>query len=360
MDSSTTYRKVQRMVKPTAGCSLRKGAKTPKRAGSTIADDFLRQRFTPYVAQPIAGSCRKMERDFFTSLSNLCGLYGMAEWEYSDYCYPLNITIAYKETTKRLEAMDKELRLAIVLENRKVTLATYKELNSRNRLYYIPVKPLFDLFKQEQSKELSALLLSVFAYLYRILRVPLYSHPYSYLNGVYEILWEYCTEDDLYERETVAEYIQTIRLAIRCGGKLYKKIRGAKNLSLFGERIKQFKPQSNQEREIKKVAKAFYRLYQQFPERSLSDNLNTDLLNPEAEYRIYFEQYLSFIWDTNDCLIENIIEHINCDLQEAEEEEDPCSIQLFHEPQNSATFDLSFEKKAFEWIDELAYLLTNL
>lgn len=364
MDNRTKYRQVQRMVKPVARCRGHKDAGTQERSGRCIADDILAQRFTPYVVQNIKnipGSFRKVERAFFASLSNLCGLYDIPEWNYSGYCYPLNISMAHRETAERLKDIDPELHLVIVYEKDvTITLATYKASANTHTLYYIPVRPVFDLFMQKQRRKLSALILSVFSYLYKIHKMPLYSDQSSYLYSVYEILGEYCREDDVYERSTIGAYLQAIRRSSHCGRKLYKKIRGVKNLSLFGKRIKEFKAVSKVEKQFKNTAKALYQLYERFPEKSVFDNLSTEFLDPHAEYTIYFDQYLSFIWDTEDCLMESITEYVNCDFQEATDEECPCSVQLFDKPQQTVTIDLSFEERVLELINEMNYCITNL
>jgi len=48
------------------------------------------------------------------------------------------------------------------------------------------------------------------------------------------------------------------------------------------------------------------------------------------------------------------METVNCELQEYSEIDEPISMQLFDEPQNQITHDLSFEQEFFDLLNELS------
>lgn len=359
MEDCTEYWRIQRMAQPAARCGGCQQKKEKKRSQEYIAADFLNETFKPYVRKVFTGNPIQLEREFFNSLSNLCRLYGLEEWDYAGFQFPLNISTAYKETCKRLESIDSALSLAIVSDSNRVTVATYRELTNAYYLYFVPFRPLFSLLKQPEYADLSALLLSVYAYLYGVIRIPSFGNTYSYMRSVYEtLLEEYigCATD--YE-EDMSRYVRSIKNALFYVGGIEKKIRGSRHLLAFEERLDRYVPKTDVEREIKEAAIGLYGLYRKYPQRAMSDNLNTGFLDPDAECTIYLDEYLSFVWDTKDWVIEDIVRYINSDCQEATSEVAPCSVQLFHEPQYKEIIDLSFEQNVFRLINDLTEAFSN-
>ena len=86
-----------------------------------------------------------------------------------------------------------DLKLIIVQDNdRPCCLATVQTYEVGYNLSYIPVKPLYDLVMRRKNKKSAALLLSIFCWLFQIVKIPWFTDSDSYLGGCYEILKEWC------------------------------------------------------------------------------------------------------------------------------------------------------------------------
>ena len=334
------------------------------RTGTGFADGFLRSAFVPRFASDggFLKDYRILEQNFFASLGYLKSLYGFETEDVSAHPFPQNIIKAYKSAKETMETEHPELGLVIMQNERTwAALATYAEYNIDRTLFYIPIRPLFDLFKDRYKQKTVLMLMSVYAYLKDILKIPFYIFPDAYLYNVYDCFRDYlfgegdCNGDDYF---TSVSHI--LKNADRKGRAFLIKISRREHLEDFEKRIKGFSPYGKWENDVWKVCKSFYRLYRKYPNRKISDSIRNGFLEPQEEERMYFQHYLSFAWDMDDMMTRELIGHINTDLQETGTIEQPMSIQVFDKPQRKITLDLCFEKALFKLIDRLIGLLFEL
>ncbi|MBW7892922.1 MAG: hypothetical protein H3C48_18230, partial [Chitinophagaceae bacterium] len=89
---------------------------------------------------------RQVERAFFDSLKNLAALYEFALPDVAGHPFPLNIAHAYRYAREKVQAMRKDLQLIISHGPKSpATLTTFATYDIGLTLYYVPVRPLYDL-----------------------------------------------------------------------------------------------------------------------------------------------------------------------------------------------------------------------
>lgn len=329
-----------------------------------FADGFLKSPFTFCFASDTGflNDYRILEKEFFTSLHYLQTFYGIAVKDVSYYTFPQNIIEAYESAKKALETDHPELGLIIVQNERSwAALATYVEYEIDRTLFYIPIRPLFDLFKDKHKQKTVLMLMSVYAYLKDVLKIPFYIFRNTYLWCVYDCFKDYLRDEGDYSGDKYHVGVSNIlKNADRKGRTFLIKISRKEHLEEFEKRIKDFLPSSKWEDDVWKLCKAFYRLYRKYPHRKITDSIRSGFLEPQEDYRMYFQNYLSFAWDMDDMMTTDLMEHISIDLQETEVIDLPMSIQVFDKPQKRDSHDLSFEKKLFALFDDLNGLLFKL
>lgn len=336
---------------------------TEKHTTPNAANGFLKHRFLP-----LRGNChaelsnsRIVEGEFFSSLSHLTTLYGVTALPRNNAIYPCNVAHAFKQAQNELQTVAPELGLALIQdETHAATLVTYKEYSVGSCLYYIPVRPLWDLLRRADKKQETALLQSVFAYLLQVVDMPSFAESGSYLYSEYQTLWEWYSEDESMEQKDWQVLSGALKSVEICGSIIEKKIKNPDNLALFGKRLAQYIPKDQTEITFKQIATGFYTLYNQYPKRSFWDSLHTGLSEPEVEDRVMAGQYFSFVWDTEDCLFNDIMEHINAQLQECMLMDNPIALQFFDTPQTKQQLDLEFEQTLFALLDDLYDILNEL
>jgi hypothetical protein len=172
----------------------RKKAKDKNSASSFNGHGFLKHSFLPLAdgRHEELEQWQAVEREFFASLSHLTSLYGFTPKKASDSVFPENIRNAYRHAAEQLKAVRPDLSLIIVQdETHPACLATIKPLNTGVCLYYVPIRPLWDLLRDRKQKKLANLLLSVYAYLYKVVQVPHYRDGGIYLGTTYEMMQDW-------------------------------------------------------------------------------------------------------------------------------------------------------------------------
>lgn len=355
--------RVRRDVTKVARRSPGKKAAAPKRTAPNVANGFLKHQFLPLRADCHAelDDRKSVESEFFSSLSNLATLYGVKVLPRNNTVYPCNIANAFKHVQKQLEIIAPGVELAIIQdETHAATLVTYKEYSIGNCLYYIPVRPLWELLRQTNKKQEAELLQSVFAYLLQLVNIPSFADWRTYLHSEYQMLWEWYSEDESVESKDWQVLSAALRSVEICGSIIEKKIKNPVNLTLFGKRLAQFLPTDQIGKDFKQIATRFYNLYQKFPQRSFCDSIYTGLSEPEVENRVMAGQYLSLVWDTTDCLFDDVMQSVNAQLEECMVMDNPLAIQFFDTPQTKIALDLEFEHTLFALLDDFYDILTQL
>lgn len=306
----------------------------------------------------------KIGSTFKNALSNFCKLYNFPEPE-THSVFPMYISKALQEVSLLLADSHKELQLRIMQEEGgRVTLATRKIFDTRMTLYYLPLCPLWEMMKLKDKKAETALLLSIVAYLFKVGGIPHFAETYSYFDGIYEMVAEWNTdqgqeqdgEEDA-EQEHIAAHFEMMNEA---GAILLAQMANPENLKRFKGRVNRFKPKDEKGEDLLNCAKNALKLYRTFPNRSVMDNMGKPALDNEEDTFIRSEQYLSFYWSSNDCLIDSAMDYINAELNEVCEMEEPVSLQYFDAPQSKEIHDFSFEEQFFDLLNEVSDILNDL
>ena len=357
---------VERVCKLDATTERRKRnpkGQTAVRTSSHVANGFLRTSFLPRLNETeTVQACRdnaKMERDFYSSLSQLAEHYGIIPKSTQSYGYPYNIALALKDTEEQLKLKItdwEEIRL--IQDSKKVFFTSEERYNTGATLYYIPVIPLFRWLKDPKRKHTAQLFLSVCSYLYHIADIPYYRQESSYLYWMYEMHKDWVTEDD-YGEDTEA-YLSEFAQAEWIGDRMEQKIYNEANLRLFKERLNRFKSKDKIDADCFKVAQEAYAIYQQYPNTNVFRNArpNGEANEEDMENIISMEKYVSFCADGTGWLMDNVVESVNNELQEYGQMEEPIIIKRFDGSDITAN-TLDFENRLLPMINELTYILNN-
>jgi hypothetical protein len=203
------------------------------------------------------------------------------------------------------------------------------------------------------------LMLSLFAYLYQVVKIPSYADYGSYLDCEYDTLENWV--DDAYENDGEevyrAEQKRELDLLKRAGSNLFSVLNAPYHLHEFECRLKAYSNAGRPDAEIEAISNYFLTLMLEYPQRTLFDNIRYDLINEEEQERITIDQYVGFYWSGNDCLAESLFEMIESEFNERGYVDEPVFLQWFDRGQELLAGDFDFEKRLFEGIDRLASLL---
>jgi hypothetical protein len=300
MDAAPTARKGGGKMGQTIGKGGTRKTAPKGRAKENAAPAFLAQRFYPLATgeatvDPTA-TCR-MERDFYASAKNLCSLYGMAQPPRSGLPFPFNLSRDLESLRQGLKARGHQVDLRLLETEQKTCLATVQTFSTQSTLFYLPVLPMLNLLEHREHGQVGELLQSVFAYLLQVVGVPHFASDYSYLGGIYEMLSDWWSEagyaEDEQERLVHEAFFErlwhhgTISLHL-----LFEK----SALDDFGQRVGEFKAESDAEREFLKTAVDFLALYRDYPERSIGSSISEPFGAEEHDGIIRWEQYLHFFY----------------------------------------------------------------
>lgn len=364
MGNKLRPRKIRGKLRPVTGCKRNQKNQTEKRAAFDTGNGFLKHSFLPLTTDEfsIMGNREKIEDDFFPSLMNLAALYKFEPADVSLTPFPYNIHLALSHAAETLKKKDQETELIVVADDTHTAcMATIKTFDIGRTLYYIPVRPLIVLLTDKTKKKTSGLLLSIFSWLYRVVEIPFHTNPSAYLYCCYECLREWVFQNDEdWEDDALAERVTLLQDIFQKGKKMEKRLGASCHLKEFEKRAKEFCPKNEPEKQLLSAATDCLALYQQNPYRSIFQHINEPLNDPLEEDRITPDCYLSFFWDTEDQLYDELIDYINTDLQEKTAMDEPVSIQLFDTTQKDICHDLSFEQSLFPLIDQLITILNKI
>ncbi|MGC4234572.1 MAG: hypothetical protein QM594_16440 [Niabella sp.] len=361
-------RKILQEAQPPTRCRRSAQGKTPERTGGAGGYDFLNHHFAP-VSQDKGDMLKnraEIERDFYRSLEYLCDLYKIPVPDVQHQLFPLNILAAYRLVKEQLSTMAPDLELEIIETNTQAAcLATMQAYSIGKILYYIPVRPLVDLLADPARQSEAELLLYIFAYLYHIVGISWFHNTGSFLDYTYEMMQSWYA--DVQEPEEEEEEFSMAMLSIferMCAESdaLLRRLRPMRNLRGWRKHLLAFTPSGDAAQELKKVAQATWELYKAYPNRSFWESIRPGLpdQDDEQEESIRPDQYLSFFWDSEDEMYDNLMESINVSLQECCDIEEPVALQVFDQPQAAVSHSLDFEQRLFTLLDDLCTVLNEL
>lgn len=362
MQTIQTVRNMGRKHKQTARCAGSKKEPKQFRSARNPANGFLRHFFLPlFEKDEKLPDQFQVERNFLSSLALLSGLYGFEVLDTTGKSYPYNVLLAHSDAQKQLNGLGQDIELSIMQEDDgSVKLATKHIYNTGNTLYYIPVLPLYQLLQDNKQKKTAELLLSVFAYLYHIARIPYYREDSSCLFYHYECMEEWLIDEmEDEESESGNSMISELNKASFYGDVMHRKIYNPYHLSVFEKRISSYKFNNSFEKDCLSIAKQALALMLEYPAGTIFQSTSNRVFE-DNEGIIRAEQYISFIADTNRLLYENIARLINDELNECSEIEEPTLLQIY-DSQNELTHKaLDFEYRLFPLLNDLCTLLNNM
>jgi hypothetical protein len=298
------------------------------------------------------------EMGYFKSVAELCQIHGLQPLEVGHLPYPYNVLLSHRDLSKKLNRLpyDTELLIAKCEQDKTIALATKQVYEVGNTLYFIPVIPLFRFMRHKENKACGTLLLAVLSYLYREAGIPYYRDEDNFINGEYEMNKEYFLECLSENPDDYEEDMSDIVRNDICGDIMQRRIHNRYHLDNFARTIDRFKPRNPFEEECLLIAKDAFALYQEFPNRSVFQNIPDpddwdEVATPES--------YVAFIGDGKGWVYENIERYVNDYLGNFSEMALPVCTQVFNGTA-TAPQTLEFENRLFDLITDLCNILFDL
>ncbi|WP_053326687.1 hypothetical protein [Chryseobacterium gallinarum] len=334
-----------------------------ERSKSHVTDAFLKCRFLPKLLESkCITNCaenKKMERDFYKSLSYLHKQYNIEQVDYMHLGFPYNIAVTLDEISKNYRDKADFENLHLYMHDNNYCLINQEKVHQNGVLYYIPVMPLFKWLRIKKRKKGAILLLSVFSYLYQIAKIPYYRDDDSFLYEEYEMLQDWLMDD---QDEDQKQRQIDFKRAEMIGDIIGQKIYNLKNIDFFKQRVQKFKCLNSWDKKVLDIAKQTLMIYENYPNQNIFENTELTNLFEDVEqdlhYTMYMENYVSFYADHSDWLGETLIQSINDQFQEYSAIEEPTVTTIFDKARK-VYGNLDFEIRLFKLLDRLAYLLIN-
>ncbi|SDE86380.1 hypothetical protein SAMN05216464_110101 [Mucilaginibacter pineti] len=363
MQVISEHSRIHGAAKRTARCSRSPKGTTPKRSSGKPAPDFLRHSFLPlYVEDGEALPDKEpLEQQYFESLALLQSAYPMQLLDVSTKAYPYNLLLSAWDAERKIRRIepDKDVHLLGCT----FLIDSGKRMNTRQRLYYIPIQPLFILtkVKGKQGRKTAQLLLSVFAYLYHHAGIPCYTSPSSFIRWQYEMLEEWLTDEhhNEDEQEDVANQLNEIRAVHHYGEIVRKKLRHESHFSTFNQRMETYRPCNNWEREILKLAQDIYQLWQAYPDTNIYSHIIPMECEDEDEQITRIEQYVSFVATSDGALFDGLFQMVNERLGESVDMDEPAAFTIYGKNQKISVETFDYEQRLLPLLEDLIYLLNN-
>lgn len=358
METASINRTVRNGTGQAARCGSGKKGQAKVRTPRFGGHGFLRHRFEPMRGRDTLPYNRRNEARLLASFANLATLYGYTPLDVSGRAFPQNIAALHGQAVTAVAVKDRSIEVALLEDDGQIRLATLKEASTGTTLFYLPVYPLWRCLLNKQRKPECDLLLSVFAYLHQIAGIPFFNG-WSYIGGKHQCLLEWVEESeaDWEDADDWRQSLNRIKYAIHFGERMYRQVKHPYHLSVWGERLRIFKSGDDVAVTVWDIADRLHRLYQDYPTRSLVDQVRPELMRPNEECRMEMDQVFSFIWDENGWLGEQLFEMVSNELNECCAADEPVAIQYFDTPQSEAAHDLNFETGLYALLHDLSDVL---
>lgn len=321
--------------------------RSKKRSRRSCGARFIDGGFLPIVSSE-HGSIAVIGRQFYRSLHLLCEHYQLTS------ILPIREDAA--ELTGLLERvsaiLEKEHRvdtMVIAEENGRICLATAEVLDTGRTLYYLPVRPMWQLSRNPDQAELGELVLAIYAWFFHQHNLPGFSRP-GYVDSQYHVMENWAEEIE--DEEERKEQFEALALISARQTEVFRLIETPFHISRLQNAIHAYRSSKEPKRQMLDIAEEVLRLHESYPDRSLLTDIRIDLRYPLEEYRIYPDQYISFYWSGCDQFTDMLIEMVSTDLQEHGIIDEPAHYKLFNgKPVTEAGFD--FEKRMLSLICDL-------
>ena len=368
--TAPTLGRIRRVDKTPQRC--RGNQKRPKEVSSCsdASNAFLKCLFLPKLKEnETVQACReskRLERDFYQSLSNLAEHYHLDPKPTRQFEYPYNLALAVHNLQQQLKNKTRDWEeIQLIKDKGKVYFTSEERYNTGATLYYIPVQPLYRLSKIKNRKKTFDLLISVYSYLYHTVNIPYYRQEASYLYWMYDMLEQWATEDD--ETEESLSLLAEIKYAEWIGDCIERKIYSPLNLQRFETRLKQFKANDHFDGKCLEVARMAFSISVNFPKSNIfrnaqvcsNDNNYDEEDDENYENMVTMDKYISFCADAKGCLFDQLFQSVNNELQEYGQMEEPVIIKYF-KGSDVRQDNLEFEHQIFDLISRLIDLMNEL
>lgn len=348
---------VRAMDEKTKGCRGTAEGQTKVRPTCDVTNAFLRCRFYPRLQETeTVQDCNrlKMDRDFFKSLSLIAEKFNLSMLECTNIPFPYNIADSMAHLKKQLkETVADWSDVRLIHYKNSTFFAQEMRYDTGMTLYYIPVFPLYNILHNKDTKQVSELLLSVYAYIYQVLGVPNYRSDDCYLYSMYEML-----ENWIYDDGAEEGFIQEIDDAKTIGDFMGKIISDPKNLLNYKNRLKSFVAKTDFDKQCLSVAKSFFGLLTKYPKARIDRKfypLRFREKIEDIERPIGLDNYVSFCASIQGCLFESLFQSVNEDLQEYNEIDEPTRF-IPYDNRKIKENDFDFESRVFNALDNLIQL----
>jgi len=362
MENTAVIRRTGRQSRPLAGCPRSKAQPAKKRTASINGNGFLNHAFTPVWLY--GGNKLTIEKQFFNSLSNYCKHHNVSPPDTGGETFPQNI---YKAWEAVKNACGDKTCIILKDAGSRAVLATVETLDLNNCLFYVPVRPYWFLAKSEKQQHLAELILSLFAYLHQQAGLPFYMDSGTFIDNQYDMLeqwigevqYEEANEDEQEEngyRKAQEDDIYELRQA---GAHIHRLIDNPEYFATMESVVIAFSQTHSDETEWVEIAGEFLSIYQDYPKRTINDNITTELLCPGEEDRITPEMYTGFYWSGNDNLHDELDDMINNNFQEMPVMDEPMCIQRFESLPEQPEKPFDFEDRLYDLIEKFRDLLNK-
>lgn len=360
MENIRTVRPVRRKTKPSARYGRNTAQPIKKRTTRNGGHGFLNHTFKPFWL--FNGNTTRAETEYFRSLENLCKFYDLLIPDVNNLSFPLNIYQSWIITAERIKAIDSNLNCIIIKDDiHEAVLATTTQYDTGRKLYYIPVKPLWKWISSAQQQPAADVMTAIFAYLYQVVQVPLYTQYDTFLFDQYryveDMINEEMQEDDEEENKYRQEQLDEIYTLQNSGIQLGRLMGDKVRLEQMEDTVLNYSCCEERDNDLAIMAIEFVQLYRAYPNRSVFDTIRPDLYYPEVNERIGADQYISFYWSGNDTLIDTVESMIDCTFQEMGITDEPIDVLLFDNPETAKQESFGFESRLFPLLDRLCTFL---
>lgn len=362
MENLCTVRAVHSTTQPSARCGGNTAQPIKKRAPRHSSNGFLNHTFKPFWL--FDGNTARAETEYFRSLVNLCKYYDLQFPDVSGLSFPQNIYQSWSITNERVKAINNKLDCIILKdESHEAVLAVTTQYDTGRTLYYVPVKPLWKWVSDAQQQPVAEVVTAIFAYLYQIVQIPMYSDYNTFLADQYryveDMINEEMNEDDAEETAYREEQLDELSTLQNSGIKLGRLMGEKHRLENIEDIVLNYANAEIRDNNLAILAIEFVQLYKAYPNRTIFDAIRPDLYYPEINERIKAEEYISFYWSGNDSVIETVMSMIDCSFQEMGITDEPIDVVLFDNTEISKQETFGFESRFFPLLDRLCTLLNQ-
>ncbi|MGJ1435696.1 hypothetical protein [Sphingobacterium siyangense] len=346
------------------GCKGSRRRKPAVRSTGNTSIGFLKQCFLPLIEEKemkrkdLLSISKEMDKDYKDSLFQLKQYYNMDFREANTGQLAFDWLIDYDKICMLLNSGEHMEVKIVRTELGRIVLMTRQTFPTGHSLYYMPVLPLYRFLKDKRfhtSRPAVLVLLSACSYLYRHAGVPLYTQPDSYMDYEYEILVNWCEE----EEEAKSDDLKELRQIMTIGHIMQQKFHHKNNLVFLKKRLEQLHPQDEFDRFCQTIGNQTLALYEQYPDENIF-RLAATVSNNEYDYHYttLMENYIAFTGTSEGGIADMLLDMVNNEFAENYYFQEPEIVQVFDGTGN-VPFDFTFEHAVFKLLEDVCTVLNN-